>query len=124
MLRRQVEVGAFMLALVAALFVATMLVPRSYFLRYLAAWMVFLGARSVKQAGKGVGRLPSDGSAGFLVLSVLEAVALFVFGYLALVGFLGSDWGLLVAAGAGVAAAFYSLTGDVDDGGVSGGNLS
>ncbi len=95
------------IALAAAL--ASVLVPRTFLPRYLAAWVILLAARSVQELevdfGDGVSQSTVDG-----VLTLVVAVAFFVFAHLVFVGFLQSNWGLFVAAGVGVVVGMYVLT--------------
>ncbi len=108
LLRRQLEIAAFLVLMVVALMVATVLVPRTHFPRYLGAWMLFLFARSLRELGV-EGRV-DDGSMARKLFIVLEALALFVFGHLLFVGFLTSNWTLFLAAAVGVVVVVYSLT--------------
>lgn len=114
MLRRQLEIGAFMLAILVAAAVAAMLVPRTYLPRYFAAWMLYLLGRSVEEVGGQLGRDVGSTVSGSGAITVLHGVALFLFGHLVFIGFLGSDWSLFAASAVGVLAALYTLTGDID----------
>lgn len=115
LLRRQLEIGAFMLAILVSAAVATVLVPRTYLPRYFAAWMLFLLGRSIEEVGAQFGRDVGSNPAGSAAITLVHGVALFVFGHLVFLGFLSSDWSLFAAAAAGLLAALYTLTGDLDE---------
>lgn len=104
-----------MLAILVAAAVAALLVPRSYLPRYFAAWMLFLLGRSVEEVGAQAGRDVGATSYGSAAVTMLHAVALFVFGHLVFLGFLSSDWSLFAASAVGLLTALYTLTGNLED---------
>ncbi len=105
-----------MLVMLVAAAVAVLLVPRTYLPRYFAAWMLYLLGRSVEEVGAQAGRDVGATSYGSAAVTLLHALALFVFGHLVFLGFLSSDWSLFAASAVGLLAALYTLTGGLEDG--------